>query len=125
MDSVEVAGLRIAYQRTGRGPSLVLLHGAYEDSLIWRRQLDGLSNEFTVFAWDAPGCGQSDDPPPDLTAQGLGTRWPDSWPQRSRGIRTFWDCPGDPVLPWSSTRAIRKPPHPWCWRRPTPAGQGP
>lgn len=72
MDSVEVAGLRIAYQRAGRGPSLVLLHGAYEDSRTWRRQLEGLSDEFTVFAWDSPGCGQSDDPPPDLTGPDLG-----------------------------------------------------
>jgi pimeloyl-ACP methyl ester carboxylesterase len=23
----------------------------------------GLSNEFTVVAWDAPGCGESSDPP--------------------------------------------------------------
>jgi pimeloyl-ACP methyl ester carboxylesterase len=50
MDSVEVAGLRIAYQRAGAGPPLVLLHGAYEDSRVWRRQLDGLSDEFTELA---------------------------------------------------------------------------
>jgi pimeloyl-ACP methyl ester carboxylesterase len=72
MDTVEVAGLRIRYQRAGQGPPLVLLHGAYEDSRIWRRQLDGLSDEFTVFAWDAPGCGGSDDPPPDFTGKDLG-----------------------------------------------------
>jgi pimeloyl-ACP methyl ester carboxylesterase len=30
---------------------------------MWRRQLDALSAEFTVVAWDAPGCGQSSDPP--------------------------------------------------------------
>ncbi|MCP9000426.1 alpha/beta hydrolase [Pseudarthrobacter sp. RMG13] len=72
MDSVEVSGLRIAYQRAGRGPSLVLLHGAYDDSRSWRRQMEGLCNDFTVFAWDAPGCGQSDDPPPDLTDRDLG-----------------------------------------------------
>lgn len=34
-----------------------------EDSRAWRRQLDGLANEFTVLAWDAPGCGQSSDVP--------------------------------------------------------------
>lgn len=63
MDTVEVRGLRIAFQRVGHGPPLVLLHGAYGDSRIWRRQLDALSDEFTVVAWDAPGCGQSADPP--------------------------------------------------------------
>lgn len=72
MDTVEIAGLRIRYRRAGQGPPLVLLHGAYEDSRIWRRQLDALSDEFTVFAWDAPGCGGSDDPPPDFTGPELG-----------------------------------------------------
>lgn len=72
MGTVEVSGMRIAYQRAGQGPPLVLIHGAYEDSRIWRPQLDGLSNEFTVIAWDAPGCGQSDDPPPDFSAEDLG-----------------------------------------------------
>ncbi len=63
IDQIEVAGLRIAYQRAGQGPPLVLLHGAFGDSRQWRPQLTGLSNEFTVVAWDAPGCGQSSDPP--------------------------------------------------------------
>lgn len=72
MDAVPVAGLRIGYQRGGHGPALVLLHGAYEDSRSWRPQLEALSDEFTVFAWDAPGCGRSDDPPPDFSGQDLG-----------------------------------------------------
>lgn len=72
MDAVEVAGLRIAYQRTGSGPPLVLFHGVGEDSRIWRQQLEGLGTDFTVIAWDAPGCGQSDDPASDLLARDLG-----------------------------------------------------
>jgi pimeloyl-ACP methyl ester carboxylesterase len=72
MDAVEVAGLRIAYQRAGSGPPLVLFHGAGEDSRVWRAQLEDLSRDFTVIAWDAPGCGQSDDPAPDFSAQDLG-----------------------------------------------------
>jgi pimeloyl-ACP methyl ester carboxylesterase len=63
MRSVEVGGFRIAYERAGEGPPLVLLHGVLADSRVWRRQLDALSAEFTVVAWDAPGCGQSSDPP--------------------------------------------------------------
>jgi pimeloyl-ACP methyl ester carboxylesterase len=63
MRSVEVGGLRIAYERVGEGPPLVLLHGVLADSRMWRSQLDELSTEFTVVAWDAPGCGQSSDPP--------------------------------------------------------------
>jgi pimeloyl-ACP methyl ester carboxylesterase len=72
MDTVEVDGMRIAYQRVGHGPPLVLFHGVGEDSRIWRPQLEGLSGDFTVFAWDAPGCGGSDDPAPDFSAEELG-----------------------------------------------------
>jgi pimeloyl-ACP methyl ester carboxylesterase len=63
MGQVEVAGLRVAYRRAGQGAPLVLLHGGLGDSREWRRQLEGLAEEFTVVAWDAPGCGGSDDPP--------------------------------------------------------------
>jgi pimeloyl-ACP methyl ester carboxylesterase len=61
---VEVAGLQIAYERAGSGPPLFLLHGYVGDgATTWRRQLDALSGEFTVVAWDAPGAGRSTDPP--------------------------------------------------------------
>ena len=63
MNTVKVDGLRLAYRRAGEGPALVLLHGAFSDSRTWRPQLEGLSDEFTVIAWDAPGCGGSSDPP--------------------------------------------------------------
>jgi pimeloyl-ACP methyl ester carboxylesterase len=64
-ESIEVDGQAIAFERRGNGPPLVLLHGAVADSRFWRRELDGLSDEFTVVAWDAPGCGRSFDPPDD------------------------------------------------------------
>ncbi|HUP74673.1 MAG TPA: alpha/beta hydrolase [Acidimicrobiales bacterium] len=63
MDYVEVGGLRVAFKRQGEGPPLVLLHGWPSNSREWRHQLDALSDEFTVLAWDAPGAGQSSDPP--------------------------------------------------------------
>jgi pimeloyl-ACP methyl ester carboxylesterase len=64
VDQVEVEGLRIAYERVGEGPPLVLLHGYVGDGrTTWRHQIDGLSDEFTVVAWDAPGMGRSSDPP--------------------------------------------------------------
>ena len=63
MTCIEVAGIRIGFERAGEGPPLVLVHGALSDSRVWRWQLDALSDEFTVVAWDAPGCGQSADPP--------------------------------------------------------------
>jgi pimeloyl-ACP methyl ester carboxylesterase len=40
----------------------VLLHGGWSDSRAWRRQLTSFADEFDVIAWDAPGCGGSDDP---------------------------------------------------------------
>jgi alpha/beta hydrolase family protein len=63
MENVEVGGLRVAFQRRGDGPCLLLLHGAVSDSRVWRVELDSLSDVFTVVAWDAPGCGGSSDPP--------------------------------------------------------------
>jgi pimeloyl-ACP methyl ester carboxylesterase len=63
MDRVQVGSLSIAFQRSGEGAPLLLLHGGASDSREWRRQLAGLSDDFTVVAWDAPGCGCSSDPP--------------------------------------------------------------
>jgi pimeloyl-ACP methyl ester carboxylesterase len=64
MDTTEVDGLRIAYDRVGAGPPLVLLHGYVGDGpTTWRPQLEALSDEYTVIAWDAPGAGGSSDPP--------------------------------------------------------------
>jgi pimeloyl-ACP methyl ester carboxylesterase len=64
METMKVGGLRIAYERAGSGPPLVLLHGYVGGGpATWRRQLEGLCGEFTVVAWDAPGAGGSSDPP--------------------------------------------------------------
>jgi pimeloyl-ACP methyl ester carboxylesterase len=71
MESVEVGGLRIAYERAGTGPPLVLLHGYVGDGpTTWRGQLEALSDEFTVIAWDAPGAGASTDPPESFGISG-------------------------------------------------------
>jgi pimeloyl-ACP methyl ester carboxylesterase len=63
MHRVEVGGLSVAYERAGDGPPLVPLHGFTHDSRAWRPQLQSLADQFTVIAWDAPGAGQSPDPP--------------------------------------------------------------
>ena len=62
MRSEEINGLNIAYERAGEGPPLLLLHGVIADSRVWRPQIEDLSRDFTVIAWDAPGCGRSSDP---------------------------------------------------------------
>lgn len=64
MAEVIVGGVRIAYRRRGSGAPLVLFHGAWEDSRIWAGELERLSPHVDVIAWDAPGCGNSDDVPP-------------------------------------------------------------
>jgi len=46
------------------------LHGAFADGRDWLPQLEGLSEDFTVVAWDAPGCGGSFDPPEDFGLAG-------------------------------------------------------
>jgi len=63
MEQIKVDGIEVAFRRQGRGPALLLLHGAVSDSRVWRIQIESFSDEFTVIAWDAPGCGESSDPP--------------------------------------------------------------
>lgn len=63
METVRARGVDVAYRRSGAGPPLVLVHGAGEDGRIWRPQLDGLSDDLTVAAWDEPGAGRSSDLP--------------------------------------------------------------
>jgi pimeloyl-ACP methyl ester carboxylesterase len=63
MIHAQINDLSVAYQQVGDGPPLVLLHGFSIDSRVWRPQLEILSDGFTVIAWDAPGAGQSSDPP--------------------------------------------------------------
>lgn len=71
MEMIEVDGLRVAYRRVGEGPPVVLLHGYVGDGpTTWRPQLEGLSEEFTVVAWDAPGAGGSSDPPESIGMAG-------------------------------------------------------
>ena len=64
---VEVGGLSIAVERAGTGPVVALAHGFVGDARsTWGSQIDSLSDEFTVIAWDAPGAGASSDPPEDF-----------------------------------------------------------
>ena len=56
-------GLRLAYRCTGHGRTVMFVHGGAEDSRTWAPQLDALSDEFTVIAWDEPGAGGSEDVP--------------------------------------------------------------
>jgi pimeloyl-ACP methyl ester carboxylesterase len=59
VEVVRVNGLEIAYERAGEGPPIIFAHGAAADGRTWRPQFGGLSDEFTVIAWDEPGAGRS------------------------------------------------------------------
>jgi pimeloyl-ACP methyl ester carboxylesterase len=64
VEQVEIDGLEIGFERVGRGPPLVLVHGYVGDGrTTWRPQIEALADAFTVVAWDAPGAGASSDPP--------------------------------------------------------------
>jgi pimeloyl-ACP methyl ester carboxylesterase len=69
MAVVDVGGLTVGYERQGSGPPLVLLHGAMCDRRVWRAEAEDLARDCDVLAWDAPGHGESSDPPEDF---GLG-----------------------------------------------------
>lgn len=70
MDSMTINGLSVAYSLAGSGPPLVLVHGILSDSRFWAPQLESLTDEFAVLAWDAPGAGRSDDPPESIGLAG-------------------------------------------------------
>ena len=60
--TAEIAGDRISYFRAGAGPPLLLLHGLLGGSFCWRRNIEALSQNHTVFAVDLPGHGESNAP---------------------------------------------------------------
>jgi pimeloyl-ACP methyl ester carboxylesterase len=64
MEEAQIGELRIASERAGQGPPLLLLQGFVGDGpATWRRQIDQPRDEFMVIAWDGPGAGRSSDPP--------------------------------------------------------------
>jgi len=54
-------GTPIAYQRSGEGPPLVLVHGALASHQRWISILPELEKQFTVYAIDRRGRGESGD----------------------------------------------------------------
>lgn len=62
MESCLVEGHRIAYQRSGQGPPVLLVHGITTNSFLWREVAPRLARRFEVVAVDLLGCGESDKP---------------------------------------------------------------
>jgi len=54
---------RIAYERAGSGPPLVLIHGLGATKLVWKPQIPALARARDVIALDMPGFGESEPMP--------------------------------------------------------------
>ncbi|HVM89087.1 MAG TPA: alpha/beta hydrolase [Puia sp.] len=52
-------GSKIFYKKTGKGPSVVLVHGFAEDGTIWDKQVEFLKNHTQLIIPDLPGSGKS------------------------------------------------------------------
>jgi pimeloyl-ACP methyl ester carboxylesterase len=57
-------GTRIAFEKTGQGAPLVLVHGTTADHTRWAPVLEPLGERFTVYAVDRRGRGASSDTQP-------------------------------------------------------------
>jgi pimeloyl-ACP methyl ester carboxylesterase len=57
-------GTKIAYEVTGSGPALVMIHGGGQTRRSWNQlgYVDRLSKRFTVITFDIRGVGESDKP---------------------------------------------------------------
>jgi pimeloyl-ACP methyl ester carboxylesterase len=67
MPYLSVQDLSIHYEIEGNGKPIIILHGMGNNSQSWKKQLAGLSDSYSVIAWDAPGYGKSSDPKEELT----------------------------------------------------------
>jgi pimeloyl-ACP methyl ester carboxylesterase len=63
MESVEANGTSIGFKRTGKGPPLVLLHGAEADHSMFDAFVPHLADDFTVIAYDQRDSGGTRNPP--------------------------------------------------------------
>lgn len=57
-------GTRIAFDRAGEGPAVILVGGALSDRAAWAPIAELLAPNFTVFSFDRRGRGDSGDTPP-------------------------------------------------------------
>jgi pimeloyl-ACP methyl ester carboxylesterase len=57
---LQVGGRRVHYFRAGDGPPVVLIHSSPANARLLMKEIDRLSRDHTVFAFDTPGFGLSD-----------------------------------------------------------------
>jgi pimeloyl-ACP methyl ester carboxylesterase len=75
--SVEIHGAKLHYMTAGHGPTLILLHGYAETSLMWKPIMPALARRFTVIAPDLPGIGDSAIPADGLDMKSAAIRMHD------------------------------------------------
>jgi pimeloyl-ACP methyl ester carboxylesterase len=64
MATIEGAGVPLAYEETGSGPAVVLVHGMAADRSSWADTSAALAHEARVVAYDRRGYGDSGAPEP-------------------------------------------------------------
>lgn len=67
IEYVTIDGMRLRYIKTGRGPTLVLLHTLRTQLDIFEKIIPKLAGDFTIYALDYPGHGFSDIPNKEYT----------------------------------------------------------
>ncbi len=65
------AGATLRYDRAGRGPAVLLIHGLTGNRTFWERQVQGLRDRFTVVTVDLRGHGESSRPATGYGIAGL------------------------------------------------------
>ena len=55
---------KIAYDKTGQGPALIIVAGAFQDRMAMSAYAGPLSKNFTVYNHDGRGRGESGDTQP-------------------------------------------------------------
>lgn len=60
--TVTLDGAPVAYELSGTGPAVVLVHAGIADRRMWDPQVAALSDRFTVVRYDLRGFGGSPDP---------------------------------------------------------------
>ena len=63
MSSIEVNGIRIYYEKRGRGPAVLFVSGATGDAGHWTTVADILADAYTVITYDRRGNSRSPRPP--------------------------------------------------------------
>lgn len=65
------AAVTLSYVKGGAGAPIILLHGLGATAAAWRRTLPVLMQQYTVYAIDLLGCGESDKPEGEYTIQAM------------------------------------------------------